>query len=249
VGFRGDLALVRDARAPVERRVLAWRRCVRRYAPFGYAATMEHLRERYGSLNDPVALHAAADALEHSRRVWLIEVAEFAARRRAAKRDGQRRAHRSEVARWRYARWPGGAEGGAPAPGSAPDRPVATEFLARYGMTEWTPEPVNHRRRARRLPPVPSRWDGVWSSVGCAGTLALIAVAVCAWKSLAPPRIFWSAFVVTGVVLLPVLAWREVRGNDVRRREVSAARRRIADAAALAERRHALRRRRDFDAS
>ncbi len=242
MSFRAELAIVRDAGAPRDRRVAAWRRCLGHYAPFGFADTLAHLRDRFGSLDEPAALDAAAAALEQSRRAWLTEVADFAAGRRDAKGRGQRRASPAELAGRRHPRWPGGEAAGGPAPGSPLDRPVATEFVARYGMTLWTPEPVDHRRRVRRLPAppaAPSRWAGVPLTVG-SGTVGLVLTAVVGGWLLTPPRIAWWSYWVTGAALLIVMARRAAR----RTAEPPTP---IASAALRAEEDHDARRRRSFN--
>lgn len=220
---------------------------MRRYAPYGYAATVRYLRERYGSLNDPAALAAALSALESSRRVWLREVSDFGARRRSMKGHGRRRVGEAELLALRQQRWPGGESTGGPPAGTAADRPVAHEFLARYGMTAWIPEPVNHRRRARRLPAVPSLYENVFVTLGCGGFTLVVIAAITAFLA-NPPAIFWWTFTNSGATLLAVIAGRAMYRNSVRRGHSRAiGRQRIAAGAALAEQRWDTERRRSFN--
>lgn len=246
VSFGRDARTVRDASAPLHRRVVAWRRCVHRYAPYGFGPTALHLQERFGSLNDPAALASAMSALEASRRVWLVEVAQFRLRRRAAKAQGRRRANASELAPYRQQGWPGGEAAGGPRPGSVSDRPVTHEFLAACGMTLWAPAPVNHRRRVRRLPAVDSAYGTFFGLLGCGGFgLALIALA--GWAIADPPVIAWWTFTVTGALTLVVLAWREVSGGAAHRHESLLERGRIMAMADAAEQRWKADRKRSFN--
>jgi hypothetical protein len=246
VSFGRDARTVRDTSVALSRRVVAWRRCVHRYAPYGFGPTVLYLQDRFGSLNDSVALASAMSALETSRRVWLVEVARFRLRRRAAKAQGRRRATASELAPYLQQGWPGGEAAGGPRPGSLSDRPVTHEFLAAYGMTLWSPAPVNHRRRVRRLPVVDSPYGAFFGLLGCGGfVLALIALA--GWAIADPPAITWWTFTVAGVVTLVVLAWREVSGGAARRHESLVERGRIMAAADAAEQRWKADRKRSFN--
>ncbi|MFV2020068.1 hypothetical protein [Micromonospora sp. LOL_023] len=236
MSFASDARAVRDPSKPLHLRVAAWRRCLCRYAPYGFGSTLRHLRERFGSLDDPAALESAMSALKASRRVWLAQVARFQQGRRAAKAQGRRRVHAVDLAPYRDQGWPGGVAAGGPLPGSRTDQWVVDEFLARYGMALWTPQPVNHRRRLRRLPPVDSAAATFFGSVGCGGFLlgviALVAV-LCA----DPPAIAWWSLAVAGVLTLLVVARREVVSGADQRRSAHAERVRIVMLAEAAERR------------
>ncbi|WFE28923.1 hypothetical protein O7623_06985 [Solwaraspora sp. WMMD791] len=246
MSFASDARAVRDPAKPVHLRVTAWRRCLRRYAPYGVGTTLRHLRERFGSLDDPAALESAMSALEASRRVWLAEVARFQQGRRAAKAQGRRRARPVDLAPYRDQGWPGGVAAGGPRPGSLTDQRVTDEFLARYGMTLWTPQPVDHRRRLRRLSPIDSATATFFGSVGCGGCL-LGVIALVAGLCADPPAIAWWSFATAGVLTLLVVAWREVASGADQRRSERADRARVVASAEAAERRCRTDRMRSFN--
>ncbi|GLZ78385.1 hypothetical protein Afil01_31920 [Actinorhabdospora filicis] len=82
---------VRNPALPHGRRVSALRSCVQLYRPVGYHAGLGFLREVAGPYeSDEAALLRALDALSASRAGWHAEIAEYAVRRRDAKRRGQR---------------------------------------------------------------------------------------------------------------------------------------------------------------
>ncbi|MFE9688356.1 hypothetical protein [Micromonospora sp. NPDC005806] len=239
-------ALVRDPSVPRARRVAAWRRCLRRYAPYGFDATLRHLHDRFGSLDDPAALIDALSALERSRAVWLAEVDEFRQHRRAAKARGRRRPTAADLDRYRQQGWPGGTMAGGPVSGSLADRPVAAEFLARHGMTPWIPAPVNHRRRVRRLPQVETMREEIIPLLGCSGfPLVLIALVVGALADV--PAIAWWTFGTVAPVVLVFLCWRAAVENAARRREIVAERARVTALADAAEERWRADRSRSFN--
>lgn len=235
MSFNRDARTARDVSAPLARRVRAVRQCVSRYAPYGYAATLDHLRERFGSLDNPSAFVPAVTALESSRRVWLADVAEFGRRRREAKARGCRRAAVSEVEPLRQVRWPGGEAAGGPVAG-ADDRPVAHQFLASYGMIGWEPAPVNHRRRVRRAGHISWPYWMPVATLGC-GIVILPFIGLVAWLVLDPPAIFFWSFALVGAVALPVAAVSQVAAGSVRQRAIRGRNDRIRRAAEAAEQR------------
>jgi len=71
--------------------VLALCRCVERYCPIGFQATLDYLEETAGPYrSDESALVAAAGMLREAHSLWQEELARYAAQRRSAKRAGQR---------------------------------------------------------------------------------------------------------------------------------------------------------------
>ncbi|PZG22874.1 hypothetical protein C1I95_04585 [Micromonospora craterilacus] len=245
MGFAKDARDVRDQTLPRQQRVLAWRRCLGRYAPYGLRQTLDHLRARFGSFDDPAALAAAVSALEASRAVWLAEVDRFGRHRRAAKAQGRRRVTVADVAGYRQWGWPGGVPAGGPEPGGLADRPLAPEFLAAYGMVLWDPVPVNHRRRVRRLPAARSPYAAFFGLLGCGG-FGLALLALVGWALLDPPVVAGWSFAVAGVVALVFFAWRE-SGRVVHRPGLAAENDRVRALADAAEARWRAQRRRSFD--
>ncbi len=236
MSFNRDARTVRDESAPLAYRVRALRQCVSRYAPYGYAATLEYLRERYGPLDEPSSLVPAVAALETSRRVWLADVAEFGGRRREAKAQGCRRAATSEVARLRQLRWPGGEAAGGPVTGSDADRPVAYQFLVSFGTCGWEPAPVNQRRRARRAGDI--SWP-YWPAVATLGfgLVILPIIGLVTRLVFDPPAIFFWSFASVAVVALPVAAASQVASGAARQRAIRTRNQRVRQAAQAAERR------------
>ncbi len=208
VSFRSHARTVRDPAAALLGRQAALRRCVSEYAPYGFQATMRYLEERFEGLAERASLVAAVDELERSRTAWLAEVAGFGRRRREAKAHGQRRASRAEVAAYQEQGWPGD-------PGRNGPR-VTERFLRRYGMTIWVPEPVDHRRRIRRLPR-PRLRDGVLGTLGC-GSLILVLLALAGWILLRPTATMWWAFFGIGIGTLVLLSVAAAAGDRVYRR-------------------------------
>lgn len=246
MSFASDARAVRDPSKPLHLRVAAWRRCLHRYAPYGFGPTLRHLRERFGSLDDPAALESAMSALEASRQVWLAEVARFQRGRRVAKAQGRRRARPVDLAPYQDQGWPGGVAAGGPLPGSLTDQRVTDEFLARYGMTSWTPQPVNHRRRLRRLPSVGSATCAFFAAVGCGG-LVLSVIAVVAVVCVNPPAVAKWSFGLTGAVALVLLGLWSAASDADQRRNDRAERARVAALAEAAERRCRADQLRSFD--
>lgn len=88
---------VRNATLPYRRRVSALRSCVQLYRPIGFHASLSFLEEIAGPFQrDEASLLRALDALTASREGWQVEVREFAAMRRQAKRRGQRSPRRND---------------------------------------------------------------------------------------------------------------------------------------------------------
>lgn len=82
---------VRDGSLPYGRRFNALVACVRLYQPLGHLATFGYLNHVAGDLRrDEAALLRALDTLTASRRLWLVEIEAYAARRKEAKRLGWR---------------------------------------------------------------------------------------------------------------------------------------------------------------
>jgi hypothetical protein len=228
VSFRSHARTVLDPTAPLLVRKAALRRCVTEYAPYGYRATLRHLEQRFDGLADADALTAALSELDGSRSAWLAEVEDFARRRREAKARGQRRASRVEVTRYHDQGWPGTADRAGPR--------VAERFLRRYGMTLWTPEPVNHRRRVRRLPkPLPPRGVLV-GTLGCGG-LGLVLIALAGWVLVRPAPLGWWAFLGLGTIALTLLGVAMTAGDRLVRRLVEREYAVVVDAADRAEER------------
>ena len=246
MSFASDARAVRDPSKPLHLRVAAWRRCLHRYAPYGFGPTLRHLRERFGSLDDPAALESAMSALEASRRVWLAEVVRFQQGRQVAKAQGRRRVRPVDLAPYRDQGWPGGVAAGGPPPGSRTDQRVTDEFLARYGMMLWTPQPVNHRRRLRRLPPVEPAGCAFFAAVGCGG-LVLSLIALVAVVCANPPAIAKWSFGLTGAVALILFGLCSAASDSDRRRSARAERARVVALAEAAERRCRADRLRSFD--
>jgi hypothetical protein len=64
---------------------------VQRYQPVGYQATFAYLEHVAGHFRrDEAALLRAVDMLSSSRDLWLVELGDYAGRRKEAKRVGQR---------------------------------------------------------------------------------------------------------------------------------------------------------------
>ncbi|NUO58104.1 MAG: hypothetical protein HOV78_15655 [Hamadaea sp.] len=105
---------VADPDLPWNRRLTALGSCVQLYRPIGYQATFAYLRQVAGPIRrDEAALLQALDALSRSRSLWLADVAAYAARRRVAKRSGQRAPHPAEPNPSWPAKWYGDVRGGA----------------------------------------------------------------------------------------------------------------------------------------
>jgi len=72
-------------------RVLALCRCAEKYSPIGFQATLDYLEEHAGPFRtDEDALLAATEMLRQAHSLWQHELRQYAARRRAEKRAGQR---------------------------------------------------------------------------------------------------------------------------------------------------------------
>lgn len=91
MSFTNHARRVRDTTLPFADRVCALRSCVSLYKPFGFLATLSHLRTHAGDFErDEDALLRALAAVEASRRAWHAEIERYAALRRAEKRRGAR---------------------------------------------------------------------------------------------------------------------------------------------------------------
>ncbi|MEV6597727.1 hypothetical protein AB0M36_12760 [Actinoplanes sp. NPDC051346] len=81
----------RDPSLPYGRRINALAGCVQRYQPVGYQATFAYLEHVAGHFSrDEAALLRAMDMLSSSRDLWLLDLGDYARRRKEAKRVGQR---------------------------------------------------------------------------------------------------------------------------------------------------------------
>ncbi|MEV0459803.1 hypothetical protein [Catellatospora methionotrophica] len=98
--FPAQVARVRDAELPLQRRLLALRECVLRFAPYGFRATWHHLVVSAGLPvyleEDPDSLVRAVDELEEARGLWLAETHAYQSQRRREKAAGRRQPRRSE---------------------------------------------------------------------------------------------------------------------------------------------------------
>jgi hypothetical protein len=230
VSFRAHARTVQDPTVSLARRRVALRRCVARYAPYGFDETRRYLEERFGTFDEPATLKAAVAELAHSREVWLTEVADFGRRRRAAKAQGRRRASRADVAAYSEQRWPGDT-----APDARTRRPVTEGFLARYGMILWEPQPVNHRRRVRRLPKVPPQRAPV-GALGC-GVTILALIVVVGLVFVHPPALAWWVLLLAGPLALTVVALVAASGDRAYREILRQDQARVREAAEAAEQR------------
>ncbi|WP_433413105.1 N-acetyltransferase family protein [Microtetraspora malaysiensis] len=100
---------VRDRNLPYGARYSALRCAVERYMPLGFNATWAYITGRAGNVRtDEAALICALDVLEVSRKARQAELAEFACRRGADKKQRHSRTVMEEEIRYRYGcHWPG----------------------------------------------------------------------------------------------------------------------------------------------
>ncbi len=99
---------VRDPALPYGRRINALAGCVQRYRPVGYQATFAYLEHVAGRFRrDEAALLRAVDMLSSSRDLWLMDVANYASRRREAKCMGRRSPGATELNPTSPASWYG----------------------------------------------------------------------------------------------------------------------------------------------
>uniref|UniRef100_A0AAU2JTA2 Uncharacterized protein n=1 Tax=Streptomyces sp. NBC_00049 TaxID=2903617 RepID=A0AAU2JTA2_9ACTN len=99
---------VRDPGLPMHRRHAALGSAIVLHAPFGFRGTWQYLDMTGDLRRDPDALLRALDALERSREALIAELAAFAARRRAEKREQHRRSPSPhDIERLRAWRWRG----------------------------------------------------------------------------------------------------------------------------------------------
>jgi hypothetical protein len=114
VGFGVYVRAVRDPSLPYGHRVVALAGCVQMYRPIGFHATFSFLEHRAGPIRrDEAALVGALDELVTSRALWKEHVDAYAARRREAKRRGQRHAGADETNPAWPTHWYGDRRGGA----------------------------------------------------------------------------------------------------------------------------------------
>ena len=91
MGFQQEVKRAEDSSAPMSRRFLALCRCVERYCPIGFQATLEYLETKVGPYReDNEALAAAAAMLKHAHSLWQEELRQYAAKRLSEKLAGQR---------------------------------------------------------------------------------------------------------------------------------------------------------------
>lgn len=131
MGFQQEVKRVEDSSAAMGQRVLALCRCVERYCPIGFQATLEYLETKVGPYReDEEALAAAGAMLKHAHSLWQEELRQYAAKRLSEKRAGQRaprpndldpnvlrtwHGRRQDAARFAVSRWRDLAGGSATA--------------------------------------------------------------------------------------------------------------------------------------
>ncbi|MFI5732161.1 hypothetical protein ACIA49_18700 [Kribbella sp. NPDC051587] len=112
MGYGVQIRKALDGTLPMGLRYLSLRQAVCDYCPLGFTATWAYVtaeaRPDGDFRYDEAAFARAVMIIQASRAVWLTEMREFAARRTAEKRNGQRRPGRADQALF-HARWPGGA--------------------------------------------------------------------------------------------------------------------------------------------
>ncbi|WP_412538713.1 hypothetical protein R8Z50_23015 [Longispora sp. K20-0274] len=98
MSFNNFARKARDPHRTHRQRVGSLRSCVQLYRPLGFRATLDFLTELAGPFEcDEQSLLAAVDAITASRAARQPVMAAYAATRRAAKRDGQRRPRPGEA--------------------------------------------------------------------------------------------------------------------------------------------------------
>lgn len=175
MAFPAEARRVRDASLPPPARLLALKRCVSAYAPFGYHDTLALLSALHGPLAEPPAMLAALGTLESGRRSWRCSLHALTAYRRLIRRSGRRPA-RADMRR-REAEliggfgWPGGlTTGPLRVRRQWRRRQVETRFLGGQGVLALDERRVDQFRR---------RWGGHRLERRRQTTAALLAAAVC----------------------------------------------------------------------
>ncbi len=91
MSFRLDARKAQDETLPMGLRILSLCRCVERYSPIGFQATLEYLELNAGPYRaETEALDAAVRMLCHAHSLWQAELKQYGARRRTDKRAGRR---------------------------------------------------------------------------------------------------------------------------------------------------------------
>jgi NUDIX domain len=200
MSFRADLRRTQDPERSLAQRRASLNRCIRAYAPFGFAGTTRHLEDVAGPLDSEAGLDAAAVLLAASRGQWLVTLADFAARRHAAKLTGTRRPSGRDLDTFTNFGWPGGAEACE----------LDDAFLARFGLVAWASAPVNLRRQLRRA----EREAVAPTDAGCLPAALIVGesgLGLLAWWFFSPPALFWYAFLGTSAVFLLLAVVTDVR--------------------------------------
>ncbi len=209
MAFPAEARRVRDESLPPPVRLLALKRCVSAYAPFGYRDTLALLAALHGPLADPPALLAALRTLESGRRSWRSSLAALAAYRRAIRRLGRRparaaRRHREAELIGGFG-WPGGLHSGRLATRRQwRHRQVETRFLASQGVLalgEPRVQPVRRGRDRYRLQRRRQRTAALQAALIC-GPLFLANITVGAL--LIKPLALSEAVFVTGFTVATV---------------------------------------------
>ncbi len=91
VGLQQEARKAESRSVFMGQRVLALCRCVERYSPLGFEATLDYLEQKAGPFRtNEDALLAAVAMLREAHSLWQQELRQHAEQRRSAKRAGQR---------------------------------------------------------------------------------------------------------------------------------------------------------------
>ncbi|WP_212841044.1 hypothetical protein [Catellatospora sp. IY07-71] len=209
MAFPAEARRVRDESLPPPARLLALKRCVSAYAPFGYHDTMALLAALHGPLAEPPAMLAALRTLESGRRSWRSSLAALVAYRRAVRRSGRRPARaglrRQEAELIGGFGWPGGLHTGPlRVRRQWRQRQVETLFLAGQGVLALDERRVEQFRRSRGRYRLERRGQTTagWLAAAVCGPLFLVNATVGAL--LIKPLALSEAEFVTGFTVATV---------------------------------------------
>ncbi|GAA1649301.1 hypothetical protein [Catellatospora bangladeshensis] len=209
MAFPAEARRVRDDSLPPPTRLLALKRCISAYAPFGYHATLKLLTDLHGPLTEPSALLAALRTLESSRRSWRRSLLALGRHRRAIRRLGRRPARatlrRREAELIGGYSWPGGLmPGRRRARQQWRDHQVETPFLVSQGVLAPGECRVERVRLGRDHYRMERRRDNAAVALALAVCVPLLAVIVTGGVLLIKPLELSEAEFVTGFTVVTV---------------------------------------------